>query len=179
MICKLLISKWKDAQYISQQRNANQTHMRFHFTHNLLLWSSHLVVSDSATLWTAACQASLFFTISRSLLKLLFIQSVMPSNHYVLCHPLLLPSIFPASGSVPMSWLFISGGQSTEASVSASVLPMNIHGWFPSWLTRLISKQSKGLPRLFSNITTESINSSALAFFMTTLTSICDYWKRS
>ena len=49
------------------------------------------------TPWTAACQASLSFTISRSLLKLMFIKSVMPSNHLILCHPLLLPpSIFPS-----------------------------------------------------------------------------------
>ena len=58
-------------------------------------WSSHSVVSDSATPWTAVRQASLSFTISRSLLKLMSIESVMPSNHLILCHPLLpLPSIF-------------------------------------------------------------------------------------
>ena len=49
-----------------------------------------------ATPWTAAHQASLSFTISRSLLKLISIELVMPSNHLVLCHPLLLPSIFPS-----------------------------------------------------------------------------------
>ena len=55
------------------------------------------VVSDSATPWTAACQASLSITSSRSLLKLMSIESVMPSNHLILCHPLLLPpSIFPS-----------------------------------------------------------------------------------
>ena len=55
------------------------------------------VVSDSATPWTAACQASLSFTISRSLLKLMSIESVMPSSHFILCHPvLLLPSSFPS-----------------------------------------------------------------------------------
>ena len=58
---------------------------------------SHSVFSDSATPWTAACQASLSFTISRSLLKLMPTDSVMPSNHLILCHPLLLlPSIFPS-----------------------------------------------------------------------------------
>ena len=56
-----------------------------------------LVVSDSATPWTAACQASRSFTIFSSLLKLMSIESVMPSNHLILCHPLLfLPSIFPS-----------------------------------------------------------------------------------
>ena len=54
------------------------------------------VVSDSVTPWTAAHQASLSFTISRSLLKLMSIQSLMPSNHLILCRPLLLPSIFPS-----------------------------------------------------------------------------------
>ena len=58
---------------------------------------SQSVVSDSATPWTAACQASLSFTNSRSLLKLMAIESVIPSNHLILCHPLLLlPSIFPS-----------------------------------------------------------------------------------
>ena len=78
--------------------------------------------------WTATHQASLSFTISRSLFKLMSIESVILSNHLILCRPLLLPSIFPASGSFPMSWLFTSGGQSIGAS--ASVLPMTIQSWF-------------------------------------------------
>ena len=53
------------------------------------------------TPWTAACQASLSFTISRSLLKLISIESVMPSNHLILCHPLLLPSVFPSMRYFP------------------------------------------------------------------------------
>ena len=57
---------------------------------------SHSVVSDSATQWTAAHQASLSITNSWSLLKLMSIESVMPSNHLILCHPLLLPSITPS-----------------------------------------------------------------------------------
>ena len=74
---------------------------------------------------TSACQASLSFTISQSLLKLMSTESVMPSNHCILsCLLLLLP--FSASGSFPMSWLFTSGGQSIGALASASVLPMNI-----------------------------------------------------
>ena len=57
-----------------------------------------------ATSWTAACQASLSFTISQSLLKLMFIELMMPSNHLIICRPLLLlPQSFPASGSFPMS----------------------------------------------------------------------------
>ena len=79
-----------------------------------------------ATPWTVALQASLSITNSWSLLKLMSIESVMPSNHLILCHPLLLlPSIFPASGSFPMSQFFTSGGQSIGVSASASVLPMN------------------------------------------------------
>ena len=63
----------------------------------ILLLFSLSVVSDSVTPWTAVHQASLFFTISQSVLKLMSIESVMPSNHLILCHPLLfLPSIFPS-----------------------------------------------------------------------------------
>ena len=93
-----------------------------------------------ATPWIAACQASLSIINSQSLLKLMYIQLVMPSNHLILCHPLLLlPSIFLASGSFLMSQFFTSGGQSIGVSASASVLPMNIQDWFPLGLTGLIS----------------------------------------
>ena len=79
------------------------------------------------TPWTAACQASLSITNSQSLLKLMSIKSVMPSNHLILCCSL-LPHLqsFPASGSFPTSQFFTSGGQSIGVSASASVLPMNI-----------------------------------------------------
>ena len=77
---------------------------------------------------TAACQAYLSLTISQSLLKLMFIESRIPSNHLILCCPLLLPSIFPASGSFPVSSLSASGGRSNGASILASVLQMNIQG---------------------------------------------------
>ena len=101
------------------------------------------------TPWTAAPQASLSFTVSPSLLRLTSIDSVMPSNHLIFCHPLLLlPQSFPASESFPMSQ-FASGGQSIRAS--ASVLPVNIQGWFPLGLTGWISLLSKGLSRVFSN----------------------------
>ena len=84
------------------------------------------------TPWTAACQASLSITNSRSLLKLMSIELVMPSNHLILCHPLLLlPSIFPSIRSFPMSQFFSSGAQRIGVSASASVLPMNIQDWFP------------------------------------------------
>ena len=60
---------------------------------------------------------------------------------------------FPASGCFPVSWLSPSGGQSIEAS--ASILPVNIQGWFPLWLTSLLSLQSKGLSRVFSSTTVQ------------------------
>ena len=78
-----------------------------------------------ATPWTAACQASLSITNSRSLLKLISIESVIPSNHLILHHPLLLlPSIFPSIGSFQINQFSASGSQSIGPS--ASVLPMNI-----------------------------------------------------
>ena len=101
------------------------------------------------TPWTVAHQASLFFTISQSLLKLMSIESMMLSNHLILCRPLLLPSIFPSIRFFSNEQLFASGDQSTGASASASVLPMNIQGWFPLGLTGLISLLSKGLSRVF------------------------------
>ena len=106
------------------------------------------------TPWTAAHQACLSFTISPSLLRFISIESVMPSNQLILCRPFSsCPQSFPASGSFPMSQLFASGGQSIDVSVSASVLLMNIQGWFPLGLTGLISLLSKRLSRVFSSTT--------------------------
>ena len=104
------------------------------------------------TPWTVACQTSLSFTISQSLLKLMSIELVILSNHLILCQQLLLlPSIFPSIRSFPMSQLSTSGGQSIGASASASTLPMNTQGWFPLGLTGLSSLQCKGLSRAFSS----------------------------
>ena len=121
-----------------------------------LVQFSHSVVSDSATSWAAAHQASLSITNSQSLLKLMSIKSVMPSNHLILCCPFssCLQS-FPASGSFPMSQFFASGGQSIGVSASASILPVNIQDWFPLGWTGLISLQSKQLSRVFSNTTVQ------------------------
>ena len=94
------------------------------------------------------------FTIFWSLLKLMSIESVMPSNHLILCHPLLLLLLKSFPGSFPMNQFFTSGGQTIGASASASVLLMNIQDWFPLGLTGLIL-QSKGLSRVFSNITVQ------------------------
>ena len=107
-----------------------------------------------ASPWTRACQASLSFIISWSLLKFISTDLVMPSNHLNLCHLLLfLPSIFPSIRVFPMNWLFTSGGQSIGASVSAAVLPMNIQGWFALGWTGFISLLSRGLSRVFSSTT--------------------------
>ena len=84
------------------------------------------VLSNSATPWTAAWQAPLSSTISWSLLKLTSIESVMPSNRLIFCHPFSCLQSFPASGSFPINRLFASGGQNIGGSASASVLPMNI-----------------------------------------------------
>ena len=93
-------------------------------------------VQPFATPWTAARQASLSITNSRSLLKLMSIESVMPSNHLILCHLLvLLPSIFPSIRVSPVSQFFTSRGQTTGVSISASVFPENIQDWFPLGLT--------------------------------------------
>ena len=108
------------------------------------------------TPWTAACQASLSITNSLSLLKLMSIKLMMPSNHLILSHPhVLLPSIFPSIKAFPLSQFFASGSQSIGASASASVLPMNSQDWFPLGLTGWISLQSKGLSRAFSNTTVQ------------------------
>ena len=96
------------------------------------------------TSWTAAYQASLSFTISWSLLKLRSIQSIMSSNHLILYHPFSsCPQSFPASGSFSVSPLLASGDQSTVASPSALVLPMNIQDLFPLGWTGWISLLSK------------------------------------
>ena len=101
---------------------------------------------------TAALQASLSFTISWSLLKLKSIDLVMPSNHLIVCCPLLLlPSVFPSIRVFPMSWLFVSGGQRIGVLASASVLQMNFHDWFLLRLTGFIFLQSQGLLRVFSS----------------------------
>ena len=105
-----------------------------------------------ATSETAARQASLSF-ISRSLLKLMSIELMMPSSHFILCRPLLLlPSVFPSvrilSGSaVHIRW------QSIGVSATASVLPLNIQDWSPLGWTGWIFLQSKELSRVFSNTT--------------------------
>ena len=105
---------------------------------------------------------------SWSLLKLISIESVMPSNYLILCHPFYSCfQSFPASGSFQMSQLFASGGQSIGISSSTSVLPMNIQDWLPLGWTSWISLQSRGLSRVFSNTTVQKLQ------FIGTQLSLC------
>ena len=94
-----------------------------------------------ATPWTAACEASLSFTNSQSLLKFISPELVMPSKHLILCRLLLfLPSIFPSIRVFSNELaLFTSDDPRIGASASASVLPVNIQDWFPLGLTGLTS----------------------------------------
>ena len=112
------------------------------------------VTPNSKTPWTAACQASLSFTTSQSLLKLMSTELMMPSNYLVLCNPLLLlPSILPNIRVFSNESALASGGPSIGVSASALVLPMNIQDLFPLGLTSLISLQSKVCPRVFCSTT--------------------------
>ena len=106
-----------------------------------------------------------------------------PSRQW--CHPAISSSVIPiscpqslpASGSFPMSQLFVWGGQSTGVSTLASVLPTNTQDWSPLGWTGWISLQAKGLSRVFSNTTVQKHQFFALSFLHSpTLTSIHDYW---
>ena len=117
----------------------------------------HSVMPDSLQPMDCSTPGSPSFNISKSLLKLRLLSWW--------CHPTISSSVIPfssclqsfteASGSFPLSLFFILGGQSIGASVSASVLPMNIQDWFPLGLTVLISLQSKELLRVLSNTTVQ------------------------
>ena len=97
-----------------------------------------------ATPYIAAHQTALSSTISWSLLKFMSIESVILTNHLILCCPFSsCLQAFPASGCFSVSWLFASGGQNIGASASAKALPVNIQGWFPLGLTGLICIQSR------------------------------------
>ena len=116
---------------------------------------SRSVTSDS--LQPHRLQHARSFTNSQSLLKLMSIESVMPSNHLFSVVPFSSHLwCFPASGSFQMSQFFASGGQRIGVSASASVLPMNIQDWFPLGLTHFISLQFKRLSRAFSNTTVQN-----------------------
>ena len=139
------------------------------------------IISDSAAPWTAGSQASLSFTITRAC------SNSCPLSWW--SHPTISSSVvsfssclqtFLASRSFPMSWLFALGGQSIGASVSASVFPMNIQGWFPLGLIGLISLQYKGLARVVSGTTIKGINSSPFnLLYGPNLTSIHGWLEKS
>ena len=117
---------------------------------------SHSVMSDFATPWTSAYQASLSITSSRSLLKLMSIASVMLSNHHILCRPLLLPlSIFPSIRVFSNELLFHIRWPrywSFSFIISPSIEYSGLVSFRIDWW---ISLQSKGLSRLFSNTTVQ------------------------
>ena len=122
------------------------------------------------TPWITAHQTSLSITNSWSLLKLMPIESVMPSSHLILCHPLLLlppipPRIKVFSNESTHTW----SGQIIGVSASASVLPMNTQDWSPWGWTGWISLHSKGLSRVFSNTTVQKHQ-----FFGAKLSSQCN-----
>ena len=129
-----------------------------------------------ATPWTKAHQASLSITNSRSLLKLTSVESVMPSNHLILCSPLLLPpSIFPSirvfsnESALHIRW-------PKYWSFSFSISPSNEYSRLISF--RMDSLQSKGFSRVFSNTTVQKHQFFGASFlYSPTLTSIHDYWK--
>ena len=126
--------------------------------------------------WAAAHQAALSITNSRTLLKFMPLESVMPSNHLILCHPLLLPSIFPSirvfsnESALPIRW---PKYWSFSFNLSPSNESSGLISFRMDWLDLLaVSKESSPTPQF------KSINSSALSFFYSpTLTSIHDYWK--
>ena len=121
--------------------------------------SSVLFSRSVVTPWAAACQASLSITNSWSSLRLRSIESAIPSNHLILCHPLLLqPSVFPSIRVISNESVLSSGGQSIAVSASTLVLPMNIQDWSPIGWTGWISLQSKGLSRVFSNTTVQKLS---------------------
>ena len=158
LICKIHI-------FLPRSCNSHPTvasgHISGHWTQFSSVQFSHSVMSCVQlyeTPWTAACQASLFITNSHSLLKLMFIKSVM--------HPTIASSVIPFSSAFNLSqhqslfqWVGslhqVAKVLATLASASASVPPMNIQDWFPLGWTDLISSQSKGLSGVFSNTTVQ------------------------
>ena len=150
------------------------------YTHPYLfqISSAHSAMSDSLIHHGLQHARILCHHQSRSLLKLMCIETVMPSNQLIHHHPLhFLPQSFPASESFPMNQFFTSGGQSIGATASASVFPMNIRtdffrtNWFDLFAVQ-DSRESSPRPQF------KSINSLVLNFlYSPTLTSIYDSWK--
>ena len=139
--------------------------------HNIINWLYSSVTQLFLTLCNSmdcSTQASMSLTTAQSLPKFMFIASVMLSSRLILFS--FCPWSFPASGTFPMSCLFISGDQNPVVSASASVLPGNIQSWCPSRLTGMVSMLSKGL--------TGVINSLAFCLlYSPVLTATLDSWE--
>ena len=121
---------------------------------------------------------SLSFTVFRSLLKFMSTESVMPSNHFTLCHPLLLPSIlssirvFSSESALRIRW------PKYGASTSAEVLAVSIQGWFPLGWTGLVSADQGTLKSLLQHHNSKASIFLVLSLlYSPTLTSVHDYWK--
>ena len=126
------------------------------FVFNFTVVQSLSRVQFPVTLWAAACQASLSFTISKSLLKLMSTQSVMLSNHLIPWLPLLmLLSVFPSIRVFFHELVLRISWPDIGASALASILPVNIQDWSHLGLIGLISLQFKGLSRIFSSTTVQ------------------------
>ena len=152
----------------------NQLYIYIYLPFFFLRFFSHIVVIVQTlshvqlfvTQWAAIFQAS------PSLFKFMSVESMMLTNHLILCHPLLLfPSIFPSIRVFSNELTLSSGGQSIGASATALVLPMNIQHWFPLGLTVWSccprdSQEFKSISSLAFNL-----------LYGLTLTSIHDYWK--
>ena len=152
----MLVPCWRECKLVH--------HYIWKFLKRLKMMIYHVVVAVQSlshvwlfvTLWTADCQASVSFTISQTLLRLMSIESMMPSNHLILCHPLfLLPSIFPSirvfsnKSALCIRW-------PKYWSFSFSISPSNEYsGLIPLGLIGLISLLSKGLSRVFSKTTVQ------------------------
>ena len=151
----------------------------FSYSMNSHQFSSASQLCLAATLWTAACQASMSNTKSQAC-----------SNSCSLCrwcHPNVSSSVvpffsclqsFPASRSFPVSQFFTSGGQSIRVLASTSFLPMNIQDWFSLWYNDWISLSPRDSQESSPTPKFKSIDSSALSFlYGPTLIFIHDYWK--
>ena len=126
------------------------------FIDKLLHWKCNVSIMNTWKKYTPSPTVQFLFK-HNSYFSIIF-QKGFPGDtgSIILCRPLLLlPLIFPYSGSLQMSQFFASGDQRFAVSASTSVLPMNIHGWLPLGLTDLISLRSKTLSRVFSNTTVQ------------------------
>ena len=182
---EFFICDYFQSQFISYMRKINCAN--FFLTRNRLIWPYHPPCSSGlisgwfisvqslshvrifVAPWTSACQASLPINSSRSLLKLMSIESVIPSNHLILCRPLLLlPSIFPSIRVFSNESVLFHIRWPKDWSFSFSISPSNEYSGLISlgW-TGWISLQSKGLSRVFSNITVQKASIlQHSAFFM-------------